>query len=94
MDILLLLVLGFLQLVDVVSTDLAIGRGAFEKNKLIVLSMRHFGRFWFLPKLGIALGALMVLSGQRENHLFYLFALGVIAVYLAVIRNNYRLATR
>lgn len=58
-------ILVVLQVLDVISTNLALKHGAVEANPVVRRFMGCFGRLWWLPKvsLGLAGGWLLLGAG-------------------------------
>jgi uncharacterized membrane protein len=88
----LLLTVAVAQLLDVISTNrsLAAGRGLYESNPLMRLTMAEFGTAWWLPKLAIAAFlTVLALRMKRPSPRELPLTAFVVTAYFTVLANNF-----
>ena len=81
-----LIILGLLQVCDVLSTIRVLEAGGYEQNPVVANLMDRFGRLWWLPKIVLAAGAAALIWWSGTEWLLWVLN----AIYAAVVVNNLR----
>jgi Domain of unknown function (DUF5658) len=63
-----LVAFGFLQVLDVLTTERVLARGGWESNPVQELVQTHFGSMWWAPKLIMMLACLFVMARWNPRH--------------------------
>ncbi len=89
--LLLASMLVFVGVFDVISTNAAIAAGNAEANPLVAAFQRHWGIWWFVPKLSIHIALAVVVLWLPSRRMIRNARVGV-AIYAAIIISNFHLA--
>ena len=77
-------------LADIFSTEYALRKGYTEGNPVAGFLMKHFGRWWYLPKMAVV-G--VVWFGKDAGPVWTQWAILALAVFMLVVAaNNLRIA--
>jgi hypothetical protein len=75
-----LVLFGFLQVVDVLTTDHVLARGGWEGNPLQELAQTHLGSMWWTPKAVLMLACVFVMARWKSRYVIPLVALMAVVV--------------
>jgi hypothetical protein len=79
-----LVLFGFLQVVDVLTTDRVLARGGWEGNPLQELAQTHLGSMWWVPKLVLMLACVFVMARWKPR-----YVMPLVALMTVVVSNNF-----
>ena len=86
--LLLATMLVFVGVLDVISTNAALAMGNTEANPVVAAFQRHWGVWWFVPKLSIHIALAMVVLWLPSRRMIRNARAGII-LYAAVIIGNF-----
>lgn len=75
-----LVLFGFLQVVDVLTTNRVLARGGWEGNPLQELAQTHLGSMWWAPKLVLVICCVFVMARWKPRYVMPLVALMAVVV--------------
>lgn len=88
-DWLLLIITGLLQLPDVITTNMVLSQGGKEIIPTVRWAMKKFGRFWWFPKVFIALIMAILILIQPDSLTKYIFLTIWNLIFVTVAVYNY-----
>ena len=89
--LLLAAMLVFVGVLDVISTNAALAAGNAEANPLVAAFQRHWGIWWFVPKLSIHIALAAMVLWLPSRRMIWNARAGVI-LYVAIITSNFHIA--
>ena len=78
-----LVLFGFLQVVDVLTTDRVLARGGWEGNPVQALAQAYLGSMWWAPKLVLMLACVLVMTRWKPR-----YVVPFVALMAVVVSNN------
>lgn len=89
--LMLAVLIGFVGVFDVVSTNASLAAGNSEANAFIASFQQSWGEWWFVPKLLIHLALALVILWLPSRRMLRSARIGI-AIYAVIIASNFHLA--
>jgi len=89
--LLLAVLIVFVGIFDIVSTDASLAAGNAEANALIAAFQQGWGTSWFMPKILIHLALAVVILWLPSRRMIRHARIGI-AIYAVIIASNFHLA--
>jgi len=87
--IVLLIIFITLNILDILTTNKVLSQGGIELNKFMVLSMKYFGKYWWVPKMILVL--LIIVAVWLIQNLIGLIVIAAINIgYVWVVFHNWQ----
>ncbi len=89
--LLLAVMLVFVGVLDVISTNAALAVGNTEANPLVASFQSYWGAWWFVPKLSIHIALAVVVLWLPSRRMIWNARAGVL-LYAVIITSNFHIA--